>query len=49
MTIEYLRIDVPNSITYFNRAPIFEWYVLWLQEQIPKRHVFRLECLLTIW
>ena len=22
-----VKVDVPNSVTYLNRTPIFEWYV----------------------
>ena len=24
-----VKVDMPNSVTYLNRTPIFEWYVDW--------------------
>ena len=38
----YTKADVPNSPTDINQIPMFGYYVVWLQEQIPKkRHVFK--------
>ena len=37
------KVDMPNSITCLNRAPIFEWYVVWCdsKNKITKRYVFK--------
>ena len=28
MSIKFFRVDMPNSTTYLNQTPIFEWYVV---------------------
>ena len=35
------KIDVPNSVTFLIKTPIFDWLcgLVWLQERMPKRCV----------
>ena len=27
--MEWVGVDILNSVTYFNRTPALEWYVVW--------------------
>ena len=36
-----IKVHVPDLVTTLNLTSRFEWYVDWLQERMPKSHMFK--------